>query len=380
MQSACVGICREGNVGYRRPMRIFSLPAQALSSFAQSLASADWRTVAVTLAFGTIGALAFYVLGLPAAFLSGAMVMVAAVSIAGIRTEVPGGIRDACFFATGIAMGAGVSPQALAGAAKWPVSLAILAIAVPAIGGSAFLFFRRVAGWDAKTAFYASIPGALTFVMALASRADADLRFVAVSQSIRLFFLVAILPLVLIGTSGGLPPTGVQASFVSISDSLILIAVAIVAAFVLGVLNVPAAAMVGPFMASAILFGSGLVSGAIHPFVINIALVVLGAMIGNRFGSIDLRTLRRLVAVSVGALSFGLAIAFLFAGITVWVTGLDFGQVLLAFAPGGLEAMIILAFLFDLDPAYVAAHQIARMVGMMLVLPAVVAVIAPRRP
>lgn len=373
------GVCGGGNVGYRKPMRSFSLLAHSASNFVHSLTSANWRIVAVTLGFGTIGALLFSLLGLPAAYLSGAMVAVAAASIAGVRTEVPGGIRDLCFIATGIAMGAGVSPQALAGAAKWPVSLAILAIAVPAIGGSAYLFFRRVAGWDAKTAFYASIPGALTFVMALASKSDADLRFVAVSQSIRLFFLVAILPLVLIGTSGGLPSAGIQTSFIGLSDAAILVAVAMTSVYVLGVLNVPAAAMVGPFLASAILFGSGLVSGAIQPFVINIALVVLGAMIGNRFGSIELRTLRRLVAVSVGALSFGLAIAFLFAGFTVWVTGLDFGQVLLAFAPGGLEAMIILAFLFDLDPAYVAAHQIARMVGMMIALPAIVAVMAPKR-
>lgn len=360
-------------------MRSFSPLAQSVSSFAKSLTSANWRNVAVTLAFGTVGALAFSLLGLPASFLSGSMVAVAAVSIAGVRTEVPGGIRDLCFFATGIAMGAGVSPQALVGATKWPVSLAILAIAVPAIGGSAYLFFRRVAGWDNKTAFYASIPGALTFVMALASKSDADLRFVAVSQSIRLFFLVAILPLVLIGTSGGLPSASPQASFIGASDAAFLVAAAIVAVFVLGVLNVPAAAMVGPFLASAILFGSGLVSGAIQPFVLNIALVVLGAMIGNRFGSIELRTLQRLVAVSAGALSVGLAIAFMFAGFTVWVTGFDFGQVLLAFAPGGLEAMIILAFLFDLDPAYVAAHQIARMVGMMIVLPAIVAVMTPKR-
>lgn len=360
-------------------MQNFSHLTQSVSSSFVSLTSANWRNVVVTLVVGTAGALGFSVFGLPAAFLSGAMVFVAVAAMAGLRTEVPAAIRDLCFIATGIAMGAGVSPQALTGAAQWPLSLAILALAVPAIGASAYLFFSRVAGWDTKTAFYASIPGALTFVMALASKSEADIRFVAVSQSIRLFFLVAILPVVLIGTSGGLPPAGLPVSATGMADAAILVIAAVAAVFVLSMFNVPAATMVGPFLASAVLFGSGMVSGAVQPYVINTAMVVLGAMIGNRFGSIELRMLRRLVFASIGALSVGLAIAFLFAGITVWATGLAFGQVLLAFAPGGLEAMIILAFLFDLDPAYVATHQIARMVGMMVALPAIVTLMAPKR-
>ena len=357
-------------------MRNLSFLARAASDFVNSLTSANWPRVMITLTVGTVGAFVFATAGLPAAFLSGAMVSVAAIAIARVSTEVPDALRDICFFATGIAMGSGVNPHTVVSATKWPLSLAILGLAVFAIGGSVYLFFHRVAGWDAKTSFYASIPGALTFVMALASKSDADIRFVAVSQSIRLFFLVAILPVVLISTSGELPPMDPETIMLGFGDAIKLICAAIFAVFVLSWFRVPAATMVGPFLASAILFGAGLVSGTIQPLVLNAGLIVLGAMIGNRFGSIDLPTLRRLVLVSAGALSIGLSIAVAFAGLTVWVTGLAFGQVLLAFAPGGLEAMIILAFLFDLDPAYVAAHQVARLIGMMIFLPAFVTVLS----
>jgi hypothetical protein len=44
---------------------------------------------------------------------------------------------------------------------------------------------------------------------------------------------------------------------------------------------------------------------------------------------------------------------------------------LLAFAPGGLEAMTIMAFALNLDPAYVAAYQVARYIGLVLPMPAV---------
>jgi len=51
-----------------------------------------------------------------------------------------------------------------------------------------------------------------------------------------------------------------------------------------------------------------------------------------------------------------------------WID-LPFGQLLLAYAPGGLEAMIMMAFILDLDPAFVAAHQLVRYIGMILILP-----------
>lgn len=352
--------------------------SRVLSCIAASLHGADWRTVAATLAVGSAGAFAFSLTGIPAAVLSGAMIAVAVFAMLGFRTEVPDPLRDLCFFAVGIAMGVGVNPQAVSRAVQWPVSIAILTAAVFAIGASVYVYLHRFAHWDRKTAFYACIPGALTFVMALAARSDADIRFVVVSQSIRLFFLVAILPVVLLALNVSPPAAAPAGEVVDVADAALLVTAAAAATALLHLARVPAANMVGPFIASSALYGAGFVTGAIHPFILNGGLVALGAMIGSRFGGIEPALLRRLVTVSLGALAVGLAVAVCFAALTVLVTGLAFGQVLLAFAPGGLEAMVILAFLFHLDPAYVAAHQVARLVGMMLFLPAIVALLSPR--
>ena len=43
----------------------------------------------------------------------------------------------------------------------------------------------------------------------------------------------------------------------------------------------------------------------------------------------------------------------------------------MAFAPGGIEAMTILAFVLGLDPAFVATHQLARFLGISLLLPVI---------
>jgi uncharacterized membrane protein AbrB (regulator of aidB expression) len=42
---------------------------------------------------------------------------------------------------------------------------------------------------------------------------------------------------------------------------------------------------------------------------------------------------------------------------------------MLAFAPGALESLIIVAFAVDSDPAYVAAHHIARFLVLIAAVP-----------
>ena len=64
-----------------------------------------------------------------------------------------------------------------------------------------------------------------------------------------------------------------------------------------------------------------------------------------------------------------MTVALIFALGVSRLLGLPFGQVLLAFAPGGLEAMTIMAFALDLDPAYVGAHHLIRFLGLGLLLP-----------
>jgi uncharacterized membrane protein AbrB (regulator of aidB expression) len=64
-----------------------------------------------------------------------------------------------------------------------------------------------------------------------------------------------------------------------------------------------------------------------------------------------------------------MAVAFVGAAIASNVSGVALPLTLVAFAPGGLEAMTIMAFALNLDPAYVGAMQIARHIGISVALP-----------
>ena len=47
-----------------------------------------------------------------------------------------------------------------------------------------------------------------------------------------------------------------------------------------------------------------------------------------------------------------------------WLLGLPFGQLWLAYAPGGVEAMAAMALALSLDPAFVGAHHVLRILGL----------------
>src|SRR5215208_6815198 len=65
------------------------------------------------------------------------------------------------------------------------------------------------------------------------------------------------------------------------------------------------------------------------------------------------------------AFLLGTAVAALFAGASASFARVPMADALVAFAPGGLEAMMVLAVVLGLDPLYVVVHHLARLLGSL---------------
>ncbi|MBL8905260.1 MAG: AbrB family transcriptional regulator [Rhizobiales bacterium] len=298
--------------------------------------------------------------------------------LAGVKFDLPAWLKAAAFILLGIQTGTSVSWETLARAWQWPISIAFMSVAMIGVTWAGYVYYTKRAGWDRATAFFASLPGALALVLMLADTARADMRRVTISQCIRLFFLVAALPAVIALLSPPhvmivLPEPG------GVLDVAILVLVSAAAALLLDRLKVPAGLILGSALVSAILGLSGLVRGGAPPGLLIISNVVLGVMIGARFAHFSLAELKQSLADGFSCFLIALAISSAGAAITAVVAGLPFALTLLAFAPGGLEAMTIMSFALDLDPAYVAAHQVVRYVAICLFLPPVVSIFLRRR-
>lgn len=328
----------------------------------------DRRRLAAALALAAVGGFLLDRLGMPAAWLSGAMVASGFGALAGIHAPVPPRLRDAVFVVLGLSMGAGVTPDMVGRLHAWPASLAGLAVTVAAVTAGSYIFLRRVAGWDPASAYFGSIPGALTMTLATAELSRADLRQVSLSQTMRLFMLVAVLPVVIGGVEG--VPAAVAAPVMTDPLALLLLGAAGLAGSLIAArIRLPAGVLIGAFIASSLLHLLDIVHGVLPAAIQVPAFIGLGCFLGLRFAGTSLRQVAGTLAVGVGAFAVALAVAAFGSVLVAALTGLPMGQVLIAFAPGGLEAMVILAFLLNADPAFVAAHHLARFLAMTIAVP-----------
>lgn len=333
---------------------------------------AAWQIVA-GLAASAAGGLAFQAIGLPAPWIAGGSLGSAVAALSGLRSDVPARLRDGVFVLLGLMMGAGVTPETLAHVHEWPLSLAMLVVAIGGIVWVTQLYLMRVAGLDRKTAFFSSIPGALSNVMAMALTTKADVGRIALQQSVRLLLLIVALPMVIsaFGLDLGTPPVPTM----SAADLGLVAVCGIPSALLLHRLNVPGGMMNGAFLASALLHGSGTVSGNV-PMALQITgYVVLSSNVGARLYGIGLRELISGLGHALAAFVLGNGVALLAVGVVVALSGsISLGPALLAFAPGGLEAMMALSFALNMEPAYVATHHFVRFVGVAMAMPLMAAV------
>jgi membrane AbrB-like protein len=99
------------------------------------------------------------------------------------------------------------------------------------------------------------------------------------------------------------------------------------------------------------------------------AQLLIGAWIGTRFIGFDWTLLRRALIAAITSFLAAFAVAASFAMLAAWLVSVPFAEALIAFAPGGLEAMTMMAFALGLDPLYVGSHHLARFFIISLTLP-----------
>lgn len=350
------------------------------------LSMLDARRTAVTLLLATAGGLAAAFAGLPAPWLSGAMVGASLGVAFRVDLHVPQGLRDVTFFVLGTSMGASVSPGTFDDIARWPVSLLVLVLVVAAIMVGVTWTLRRF-GWDKETALFASAPGALSTVLVLASQGNANMPRVVISQSLRIFVLVAILPSLVAlldpsaaGAALVVPTPHAPGVLQGPLEYAAMLVAGLVGLALMRALGVPAPILFGAFLGSAVVHGSGLVAAPVPAAVLVPSFIILGAFIALRFKGTTWAALRADLAASVAALVVSVAVAFAGAVLVFRLLGIGLSEAIVAYAPGGLEAMIIMALALKLDVAYVSLHHLVRFLGIAVALPLIVRLVIGPRP
>jgi membrane AbrB-like protein len=336
--------------------------------------TAIFRHLAETLAIAAAGGLVLGLLGMPAGFLSGSILAVAGASLAGRPMLIPTPLMRVLLVMIGISLGSVVTPETLHGMATYPLSIAALIAAMAAIsfGGAAYL--RVVHGWDMITAYLAAAPGGLSQVMGLAAELGVDMRAIAIVQTVRVVIIAVGLPaglsvLGLVGHAtrsigGPFDPT-------RIDELAILVVTSTVAAIIAYRIRFPGGLLFGAMLTSATLHGSGIIHVVMPWWVTYTVMIAFGAVTGSRFANTPLRLLLHFIGAAFGSFAVAITIMAVFAVGLVGLLSLPTAEVMIAYAPGAVDAMMLLALALNLDPVYVGAHHLARIIFISLTMPLV---------
>jgi membrane AbrB-like protein len=359
--------CKSLTTGWRRGIDRRSMPQAPASS--QKL-----LRIAESLLIGATGGFLFNAAKFPAGWLAGSMVFAAAAALAGRLIHVPRPLARVCSVVLGIAIGGVVTPETLGGMMTWPLSIAMVLISVAAATLAAFAYLTRVHGWNAVTAIFASVPGGLAQVMALATeeRHNCDIRGVAIVQTLRVMILTVVVPtaLSLAGRAGAARPS--VSSFAVVEAPVgfaFLVGAASAAALGLLQLGFRGGMFFGPLAVSAALHGGAFIEVRMPSWLAIAAMVGLGTLSGGRFTGMPFRLLLGYLGAALGAFVVSLVVTAAVAIAVTRAAPLPVAEVVVAYAPGAVDAMMILALALNLDPVFVGAHHLARVFVVSLGLP-----------
>ncbi len=334
---------------------------------------AKLRANLLTLALGASGGILFAALNIPLPWLLGALLFTMVGSFSGLKLALDNRIRNPALTVLGVSIGAALTPDLLERARDWWLSLSAMALFVVVASPLAILYCRRVMGFDSTSATFAGIPGGLSEMVFTGSSLGGDARRIALAHTGRLaMVLILIAPAMqffadieVVGARPGFSPWAT----LPLVDLSVLLGCVFAGAVVGRLLRFPNPFLLGPLLLSAVAHLLGLTSAAPPNWLLDIVQLLAGAYVGAQFANTRLGELLRTLTLST-LLTFALlGLAGLFAWSLSQVAGLPLAAVLLAFVPGGIAEMCLIAILLQVDPIFVAAHHLFRVVMIMIASP-----------
>jgi uncharacterized protein len=326
-----------------------------------------------TLALAAIGGAVLSRFNVPIAWLLGALGVIVVAAQLTRHVHVPRFFFDFLQPVLGVALGSYFTPSLWSDLGRWPEVLGIFAVYILAMSLLGDLYFRKVARFDRMTAFFAGLPGGLSDLTLVGASMGANMAQLGIVHSLRILLIAVLMPIVLAAVAGSVIGSSMASAhavpLLDFADIGILVACGVIGYFGGRITNIPAWQLLGPLIVSAGAHISGLTAGSPPAVLIAGVQVVLGAYIGSRLAGLKWHEFRHAVTHGLIWSAILLIVAGIFAVLCEYFTGFGMPQLLLAFAPGGITEMGILALSLGVDVALVATCHVARVCLIYLVVP-----------
>ncbi len=344
----------------------------------------DFRKLLLTFSIALATGWGFLALNMPAPFLMG--------SLFGVWTfgsmfrssrqhlGVAHWLHVQVIFGLGVLIGANFRADVLAQISQWGGTVLIMVVTTILVSCIGYIFLNKFKGYEPRLAFLCCIPGGQAEALALARDAVDQDYVVALFHLVRVVFVFVSMPLLLAILEGDV---AVEASNIALQEMPSIfdldnqkIAVFFATAFGGFLLarwcRVPMPHLLGPMGLSSLLHMIGWVElPRVHEFVL-LAQLAIGGAVGAKLARVPFtEVVEHLKIASINTLI--ILIAYLCAALTIAVSGnIEFLTIWMAFVPGGLYEVTLLALIFGFDVAFVAFHHTVRVVMIFLSMPMIV--------
>lgn len=329
-----------------------------LKSFAATTAA-----LLATVAVGFVGGLIASWLNFPLPYMTGSLLITAALGLAGVPVRSALQARAAGQFVTGAAVGTTFTPAILMTILTLLPAMLLGALASIAIGLVGALILMRLVPVDAKTAVLAVMPGGVIEMANVARRIDADPLPIMVLQTMRVGLTVCAAPFVVSALAeAGARNVVTQGEAMSWLAMLALMGASLIGGLALNRFALPNAWFLGSLLVMAALGALGLIPGRVPEPILIVAQVIIGVSIGTQYKHEFLTRLLRLLLASLVTVPFALVMLALLAALYALILSLPVTTLVLALAPAGIAEMALTGKVLGLDAALITGFQIVRIV------------------
>jgi membrane AbrB-like protein len=246
---------------------------------------------------------------------------------------------------------------------RW-IPVVLISVATLALTTFAGLAVARHSATDAVTASLGTVAGGASGIVAMADDLGGDVRLVAFMQFLRVLVITLLTPvmvrLAFHGHGGGAPDSD---GILGGADGWLLVAVAGPLGILVGrVLRLPAATLLGPLVLVAAATVLGIAGNAVPPPLVREAgFAAIGLAIGLRFTMEEVRRAGRLLPIVLGSILTLMAACVAMGWLLSVLADVSMLDAYLATTPGGLVAVLPVAFGSGADTTFVLAVQTLRL-------------------
>ena len=348
------------------------MPALPLTRATLKALPGEARRVVVTLFIALATGYAFLRVGMPAPFMMGSLLGVwfigAAVRPLREQIGVARWFHIPVMLVLGVLIGSNFTIATIGNAAQWSVTMAAMIVATVIATGLGYLHLRASRGYSRQMAFLCTVPGGLTEVVVLARELVREDYAVALFHLIRITLVFLVTPLILAYLLGGGAVAASNATLEGLPgimeteplQAVAFVAIAGAGYYAAKLVRLPVPHLLGPALLSSALHISGVVEIPRVQELVVLAQLVIGGAVGSRLAKVRFQGLLGYMRDGLMNTMIVLAV-YLFAAFGMaGLLGVDELLMWLAFVPGGVYEITLLALLFGFDLAFVAFHHTTR--------------------